>query len=135
MIAAVLAPVTGAGVLLAFTYVRFGTAAPQGVYAVYFGHLVRSFIILGALPAALFAAMGLLTLTRLRARGLPPRALLLVGAVLGAGSGLLVPVIIASFGGRLPPWPWGLAAALTGAIWGLLVAQCASTAAGARRSP
>ena len=129
-----LAPVTGAGLLLAFAYIWFGAVVPLDIYTRYFQSLVVGFMISGAAPAALFAGVGLSMLAGLRAGGLPPPALLLLGGVLGAGCGLLVPVTIASLGGRPLPWPWGLAAAFNGAMWGSLVAQCASTAAGERRS-
>jgi hypothetical protein len=127
---AVLSPVTGAGLLLACAYLRGGAAVPQDVYMTYFRHLVVPFIMFGALPAALFAAVGLSALATLRARGLAAHTLLLLGAVLGAACGLLVTV--AALVGPLPPKRWALAAALNGAMWGLLVAGQATKGRAAR---
>ena len=122
LIAGFLSPVTGAGLLLSFAYIRFGAAVPQDVYMTYFRHLVVSLIIFGALPAAVFTGMGLGTFVKLRARGLSPRALLLLGSALGAGCCLLVAGV---FLGTRTPKLWALAAVLNGAMWGLVVAYYA----------
>ena len=89
----------------------------------YFRHLVVDFVIFGALPAALVAGIGFSTLVTLRARGLSPRTLLPLGAVLGAVCGVLVTSALLGF--ALPPKPWALGAALNGAMWGLLIAHYA----------
>jgi ABC-type Fe3+-siderophore transport system permease subunit len=120
LISALLSPVTGAGLLLAFAYIRGGTAVPQDVYTVYFRHLVVSFVFFGALPAGLLTGMGLSTLVRLRARRLSPRNVLLLGTALGAACGLLITCAILA--GAWPPRLWALASALNGAMWGLLIA-------------
>jgi hypothetical protein len=85
--------------------------------------MVLLFFFFGELPAAVFTGIEFSTLVRLRVRGLSSRALLLLGAALGAGCCLLITAVL---GGTRTPRSWALAAALNGAMWGLLVAHYAS---------
>ena len=73
-------------------------------------------------PAGLFAGMGASSLLTLRTRGLLPRAPLPLGAVLGAGCGLFIALVI---GGERLQNPYSVAGALNGAMWGLVVAYYA----------
>ncbi len=121
VIAGLLSPVTGAGILLALAHTQFGTHLPMGVATIgtraFFWVLVAySF---AALPTAIFAGMGASSLLTLRTRGLLPRAPLPLGAVLGAGCGLF---IVGVFGGVGLQNPYSVAGALNGAMWGFLVA-------------
>ena len=113
--AGLLAPVTGAALLLAIAYIRFGTTVSQDVFALYFRLLVVTLVIFGTLPAALVAGIGFSTPVTLRARGLSPRTLQPLGAALGALCGPLVASALLGF--ARPPKPWALGAALNGAMW------------------
>ena len=127
VIAGLLSPVTGAGILLALAHTKFRTHLPLDVATIgtfaYFWLLVVYSVLVAALPAALFAGMGASLLVTLPARGVSPRALLPLGAVLGAGCGLFV---VGVFGGVPLQNPYAVAGALNGALWGLLVARDAS---------
>ena len=114
-----LSPVTAAGLFLAFAYIRLGLAVSD----IRFGPiwlLVGPFVILGALPAAILAGAGCWILVTLRARGLSPRNVLLLGTSLGAGCCLL---ITGAIWVEPPREPWVLPAVLNGAMWGVLVAR------------
>ena len=86
VIAGLLSPVTGAGILRALAH-KVGTSLPLDVPTIgtfaYFWVLVVYSVLFAALPAALFAGMGASSLLALRTRGLSHPALLSLGAVLG----------------------------------------------------
>ncbi len=101
VIAGLLPPVTGAAILLALAHsLKWGADLPVEVATIgtlaFFWFLVVSSVLFAALPAALFAGIGISVLVTLRARGLLPPALLPLGAVLGTGCGVLV---VGVFGG------------------------------------
>lgn len=127
LIAGLLSPVTSAAILLALArFTTLGTPLPPDVETIgtlaFFMIVMLYAVLFTALPAALFAGIGISVLVTLRARGLSPPALLPLGAVLGAGCGLL----LGGFGGGIKPQnPYAVAGALNGALWGLLVAYYA----------
>jgi hypothetical protein len=115
-----LSPVTGAGILLACDYIRFGTVANY-LYMLHSRILIVAVGIFIGLPAALVAGMGFRTLVALRAHGLSPGFLQPLSTALGAVFG----VFVASHGSRESLDVWILSSALNGAVWGMLVAQYA----------
>ena len=130
LIAGLLSPVTGVGILIALAHAtKSGTDLPPDVATIgmlgTLALLIGYSVLFAALPAALLAGIGFFVLVTLRARGLSPPTLLALGAVLGAGGVILV--IIGVFGNLELQNPYVVAGAPNGAMWGLLVARHALT--------